>query len=240
MIDLTYEALDYRRDRTFVRAGYRVRGSTERGFEVVRDGAPLLSLGPGFRPLRVMRCGVCSTDLARHLLPFDLPQVIGHEVVAVDEGGRRFVVEINASHLARGVPHDCAICRAGLATHCPDRVTLGIDRLPGGFGPWILAPVGACVPVPDDIGDEDAVLVEPLAAALQAVTTIAPRPGERIAVLGPRRLGMLVVASLASLRGGFTIAAIVRDPDLAPLARSCGADEVHVVGDDDAALERQF
>lgn len=241
MTSIDFEAYDYRADQTFAAAAYRLQGDPAGGWTVTRDGVEVLTLGPGFRALRTSACGVCSTDLARHLLPFPLPQVIGHEVVAVDERGRRFVVEINASHRARGVASGCPFCAAGLETHCPERVTLGIDALPGGFGPWILAPVDACVPIPDGVDDEDAVLVEPLAAALHAVTTARPRPGDRVAVLGPRRLGMLVIASLAATRDGYTVEAVVRDPGLEALARRLGADEVHVlVGEDDAGLEESF
>ncbi|MFY9343938.1 MAG: alcohol dehydrogenase catalytic domain-containing protein [Planctomycetota bacterium] len=238
MASVTFRAFDYRADTTFVAAQYRFAGDEPRGWRIERDGRQLLELGPGFRLLRVRQCGVCSTDLARHHLPFPLPQVIGHEVIAVDERGARFAVEINASHTARGVAHDCAFCRAGLGTHCPDRVTLGIDALPGGFGPWILAPVAACVAIPPQVQDSTAVLVEPFAAALHAVETIAPRPGDRVAVLGPRRLGMLVVAALAGWRramrakgGDFVVGAVVRDPALAKLAATFGASEVSVLHD---------
>jgi threonine dehydrogenase-like Zn-dependent dehydrogenase len=236
MPTIAFDAMDYRADQTFARAHYRYLGEEATGWRVERDGATVLELGPGFRLLRVRQCGVCSTDLARHHLPFPLPQVIGHEVLATDEQGRRFVVEINASHTARGVAHECAFCRGGLPTHCPARVTLGIHDLPGGFGPWILAPVAACIEVPANVPDSAAVLVEPFAAALHAVQTIAPRAGDRIAVLGPRRLGLLVVAALAGVRarqrrtgGDFTIAAVARDPALLALAREFGATETHAL-----------
>ncbi len=236
-----FEAYEYCADRTFAAARYRMEGDERTGWRVARDGVDVLTLGPGYRALRTAACGVCSTDLARHFLPFPLPQVIGHEVVAVGDGGQRYVVEINASHAARGVADDCPFCAAGLATHCPARVTLGIDALPGGFGEWILAPVDACVPIPDAVDDADAVLVEPLAAALHAVTTTRPRAGDRVAVLGPRRLGMLVVAALAATRDGYTVEAIVRDPGLAGLARRLGADDVHVLqGADEGDLEGAF
>lgn len=237
MTAIEFDAFDYRADRTFAKARYVFRGDTAIGWRIERDGATVLELGPGYRPLRVLQCGVCSTDLSRHMLPCPLPQVIGHEVVAADATGRSYVVEINASHAALGVECDCAFCRAGLATHCPDRRTLGIHDLPGGFGPWILAPVGACLAVPPGVPDDVAVLVEPFAAALNAVTTVAPRAGESVAVLGARRLGMLVVAALAAVRdrapagARFAVAAVVRDPQLAALARDFGADAVHVLAD---------
>ena len=235
MTAIEFDTFDYRADQTFTKARYRFEGDPARGWLVLRDGAEVLRLGPGFRVLRVRQCGICSTDLARHHLPFPLPQVIGHEVVAYDDDGRRYVVEINASHAARAVAHDCELCRNGLASHCPERLTLGIHGLPGGFGPWILAPVDACIEVPSSIPDDVAVLVEPLAAAMHAVTMVAPRAGENIAVLGPRRLGMLVLASLVAERhrrgtNPFTITAVVRNPSLAALATEIGADDVRVVG----------
>ena len=247
MPSIAFEALDYRADQTFTSAKYRYDGDEATGWRVSRDGIEVLRLGPGFRLLRVRQCGVCSTDLARHFLPFPLPQVIGHEVIAVDEHGARHVVEINASHAARGVASECAFCRAGLPTHCPSRVTLGIHDLPGGFGPWILAPRNACIRVPDNVPDSAAVLVEPFAAALHGVRTIAPADGERIAVLGPRRLGMLAVAALAGVRaermqhgGGFEVAALVRDPALLPLAREFGATEARLTTGSDAPAPQSF
>lgn len=247
MPTIEFEALDYRADQTFAPARYRYDGDEQTGWRIDRDGVLLLELGKGFRLLRVASCGVCSTDLARHFLPFPLPQVIGHEVVARSDNGTRYVVEINASHAARGVADECAFCRAGLPTHCPSRVTLGIHDLPGGFGAYILAPVAACVEVPASVPDSAAVLVEPFAAALHGVQTVAPKAGERIAVLGPRRLGMLVVAALAGVRArmveagrDFAIAALVRDPALLPLARTFGATEAVQVGGDARLPDASF
>ena len=69
-----------------------------------------------------------------------------------------------------------------------ERLVLGIHDLPGGFGPWMLVPVHGALPIPDALPSATAVLVEPFAAALRAVERIAPRKGDRIGVLGPRRL----------------------------------------------------
>jgi threonine dehydrogenase-like Zn-dependent dehydrogenase len=224
---LEFRAPEYCADGSFDEASYRFVGSTERGWTVYRNGEEHLRLGPGYRALRTRGCGVCSTDLDRHLLPFPLPQVTGHELVAEDAEGRRYVVEINASHHARSVRDDCAFCASGLPTHCPERLVLGIHDLPGGFGPWILAPVDAALPLPPEIPFQTALLIEPFAACLNAVTTIAPRAGERIAVLGPRRLGLLAVAALAGHRKrsglDFAILAISRHQSLLELARRFGA-----------------
>ena len=116
MTRLEFDALDYRADQRFVPARYRFEGSATDGWRIHRDEVLVLELGPGYRLLRTRSCGVCSTDLARHFLPFPLPQVIGHEVIATDETLQRFVVEINASHAARGVSRanflSCCVARS--------------------------------------------------------------------------------------------------------------------------------
>ena len=140
---VSFEAPEYRADGTVAPARYRFAGSTADGWEIARDGAVALRLGPGYRRLRTSHCGVCATDLARRHLPFPLPQVIGHEVVAVDDDGRAVVVEINASHVARGVA-GCATCAAGLPTHCPERLTLASIACPAASDPGCSPPPARC------------------------------------------------------------------------------------------------
>ncbi len=233
---VNFKAPEYRRDTSWVWSDYEIEGSREVGWQICRDGESYLKLGPGYRLLKTNCCGICSTDLDRHYLPFPLPQVIGHEMVVSTESGERCVIEINASHAARGIESDCAFCRQGLSRHCPDRLVLGIHDLPGGFGPYVLVPEKSVLPIPDGLSTETAVLIEPFAAALNAATSITPRAGETVAVLGPRRLGLLVVAALAGLRreqaSDFEILALSRHESLLSLAQELGADRgIQVVED---------
>ncbi len=228
---VAWTAAEYQADGTIRPAHYSFECTSGGAWEVRREGRPHLQLGPGYRLLAVSHCGICSTDIVRHRLPFPLPQVTGHEVVARDESGTTVVVEINASHAARGLARTdwCALCRAGMATHCPARLVLGIHDLPGGFSPWILAPVAAALAVPAAIDPATATFVEPFAAALAAVRSLALGPDERVLVLGPGRLGSLVVAALAAWRqrvgGRFEILAAGRRPEALVRARALGADE---------------
>jgi threonine dehydrogenase-like Zn-dependent dehydrogenase len=232
---IAFSAPEYQADGSIRVVPYAFAGSTDDGWEIRREGAPHLRLGPGYRLLRVSHCGVCATDLARRHLPFPLPQVTGHEVVALDEDGRPVAVEINASHAGRGLAPEawCAHCRADLATHCPERLVLGIHALPGGFSPWLLAPVGNVIALPARISPATATLVEPFAAALHAVGALAPGDGARVAVLGPGRLGSLVVAALAAWRRRtgrrFEILAVGRHGG--ERARRLGADAFLDAGD---------
>ena len=226
-MSVKFFAEDYTSEDSFEKAEYEFTGSTSAGWEIRRNGQPWLDLAPGYRLLETVKCGICSTDLARRFLPFPLPQVIGHEVVAMDpETGEKFVIEINDTPQARNEELD-VFSKSGLHTHSPGRMVLGIDRLPGGFGKYILAPVEAAVPY-GDLGDDVAVLVEPFAASLQAVHSSPPEDGWKVAVLGPRRLGSLVIAALAAYRKSsgrnFEIAGLARHSHLLELSVNMGAD----------------
>lgn len=225
-----FTAWDYGADAQLRPVPYVYVGDCAQGWEITRAGAPYLTLGAGYVAVASRFCGICATDLQREHLPFALPQVTGHELVG-EFAGRAVAVEINASHWHRGVDcSGCWWCQHGFANHCPQRLTLGIDRLPGGFAPWVLAPRRALHELPATLSPELAILVEPLAAALRATQLSPPQAGRRVAVLGCGRLGLLLIAALAwqrRTRGlDFSICALLHRPGGDVLPRLLGADQV--------------
>ena len=225
---IKFNAFDYTAEDTFVNSEYEYSGDKNSGWEIKRNGTDYLRLGSGYELLKTKLCGVCSTDIARRFLPFPLPQITGHELVAETlDGKQHFVVEINDTPAARGDLLQDQFCMSGIPTHSPTRLVLGIDRLPGGFGPYILAPQNAMVPY-DKISDLTAVMIEPFAAGLQAVIASPPKEGDSVAVLGPRRLGSLLIAALKAYKENykidFTITALARHEELLVLAKKLGAD----------------
>jgi threonine dehydrogenase-like Zn-dependent dehydrogenase len=230
MSTVNFAAFEYTKDASLHQASYRYEGDAETGWCILRKGKEHLALPAGYRLLKSIRCGVCATDLARHHLPYPLPQITGHEVIAEDESGKKVAAEINASHYATGSPlvEACPFCRQGLSTHCPGRLTLGIDRLPGGFAPWILVPEHNIVEVPPTVDPDVSVLIEPFAAALHASERIDLAGSRRVAVLGAGRLGLLIVAALRGRRdssgGSFSIEAIDQHTERLRVATSLGAD----------------
>lgn len=243
-MEVSFKALEYTAEDTFIQGEYRFSGNTDSGWTITRNGRLYLTLGTGYRLLRTIYCGICSTDLARRHLPFPLPQIIGHEAVARDEEGRHYIVEINDTCVSRGDSSPEIFCKNGLPTHCPGRMVLGIDRLPGGFGPWILVPEYAAIPI-DDLPLRSAVLIEPFAAALHAVKAYTPGNGESIAVVGAGRLGLLIVAALVAQRknSGQHFSITVLDIKSGKLERAfvLGADDVMVVDSDTPkTLHRHF
>lgn len=223
-----FSALEYQEDDSFQKVDYEFSGNEENGWMICRNGDLHTTLGKGYKLLKTIACGVCSTDLDRRFLPFPLPQITGHEVLAEDEDNKRYVVEINDTHKARGDKEEDVFCKLGFSTHSPTRMVLGIDRLPGGFGKYILAPKKAIVEI-GQVPEKVAVLTEPFAAALQALVASPPKSEDTVAVLGPRRLGSLLVAALYLFRKqqnlSFKIVAIARREEPLQLARELGADE---------------
>ncbi len=148
--------------------------------------------------VRVTRSGICNTDLeiARGYAGFE--GTLGHEFVGVVERaddaphliGKRIVGEINAGC------DQCELCRSGDPRHCPTRTVLGIVGRDGSHAEFLQLPSRNLIEVPDNVSDEQAVFVEPLAAAFGITEQIQIRPDDRVAVIGDGKLGLLCAMSL--------------------------------------------
>jgi threonine dehydrogenase-like Zn-dependent dehydrogenase len=171
------------------------------------------ALEPSQALVRVHAAGVCGTDLAIHDGGYEvpLPLVLGHEwvgtVAAVgDEAdrdwvGRRVVGEINQHCLAMRWEPPCEACGAGLPTHCLKRMVTGIAGQDGAFAGCTIIATANLREVPDAMADEAAILIEPLAAALQTFALTPLEAGGNVVVLGCGRLGVLI-AAVAQEKGG--------------------------------------
>jgi threonine dehydrogenase-like Zn-dependent dehydrogenase len=147
--------------------------------------------------VRVIRAGVCETDLQLINGYMGFRGVLGHEFVGVAESGpmkgRRVVGEINCACWT------CETCRQGLPTHCPNRTVLGILNHDGAFADLIAVPQRNLHVVPEALSDDVAVFTEPVAAAFQIPVQLTVRRQDRIAILGDGRLGNLCAQVLARL-----------------------------------------
>lgn len=150
--------------------------------------------------VRVTLSGICNTDLelARGYMGFR--GTLGHELVGVVEqgggaipNGTRVVCEINAGC------GTCALCLTGDSRHCPTRTVMGIVGRDGAHADYVRIPARNLIAVPDQISDRQAVFVEPLAAAL-GILERCPISGERVAIIGDGKLGLLIAMALAEHR----------------------------------------
>src|SRR5438876_7866299 len=158
---------------------------------------PMPTLVEGEALLNVLPAAIRTTDLEviRGYLAFQ--GVLGHEFVgiveAVHEGpgaspptyliGKRVVGEINAAcHRT-----DCVYCQQNMFTHCPNRTTLGILNRDGAFAEYLTLPVANLHLVPDNVSDEEAVFVEPLAANFEILEQVHIKPTDRVVVRSEER-----------------------------------------------------
>jgi len=172
--------------------------------------------------VRVLRAGVCNTDLelVRGYYPFT--GVPGHEFVGRVESapgheewvGKRVVGEINA------VCGTCPTCRAGRPPHCERRTVLGIRGRDGAFAEHLTLPVANLHEVPAGVADEAAVFTEPLAAALEVREQVAVAAGDRVVVVGSGKLGNLVAQILAL--AGADLLVVGRNPETLGLLAARG------------------
>ena len=142
--------------------------------------------------VRVRLAGICATDLEIVRGYMGFVGVPGHEWVGVVEQcdapawvGQRVVGEINVGC------GSCNACHAGNGRHCARRTVQGIVGRDGAFAEHLALPLANLHRVPDDIPDEAAVFVEPLAAACAILEQVHIRPTDRVAILGAGRLGQL-------------------------------------------------
>jgi threonine dehydrogenase-like Zn-dependent dehydrogenase len=174
--------------RAIVLAGHEVSLQKERA---------LPSPGHGEVMVRVLRAGVCETDLQLIRGYMGFSGVLGHEFVGVAEdgpyAGQRVVAEINCNC------RECSTCLAGRPTHCPNRTTIGIVNHDGAFADCIAVPQHNLHLVPDSMETDVAVFTEPVAAAFQIPAQIALDRSDRIVVLGDGRLGNLCAQVLAGI-----------------------------------------
>src|SRR5438876_1386406 len=160
--------------------------------------------------IRVLLIGICNTDLeiVRGYMGFQ--GVLGHEVVGVVEAiygdaaqeqygyliGQRVVGEINAACRRP----DCFYCQRGIFTHCPNRTTLGIVNRDGAFAEYLTLPVENLHLVPENVSDEEAVFVEPLAANFEILEQVHLKPTDSVVILGDGKMGQLA-AQVLTLSG---------------------------------------
>jgi threonine dehydrogenase-like Zn-dependent dehydrogenase len=144
----------------------------------------------------VQLAGVCATDLEITRGYMNFSGVLGHEFVGtVIKGPRRWrdkrvVAEINC------VCGKCPMCQRGLANHCIRRTVVGIDGRDGVFAERLALPERNLHEVPDALSDQQAVFVEPLAAAYQVIMQCPIEKRMQVAVVGSGRLGLLVAQVL--------------------------------------------
>lgn len=207
---------------------------------------------PDWVRVRPLLSGICGSDLGTlssenspYFSPITSPPfVMGHEVVGevVEDNsglraGERVVLEPALGCEARGIDPPCPSCSLGRYALCVN-TDGGGDVGPGlqtGFcgdtgGGWsggtLVAHPSQLHRVPDDVSDEVAVAVEPLACAVHAALGGKPGPEETALVIGAGSVGLLTVAALSKLTDVGRLIVVAKHERQKEEALRLGASEV--------------
>jgi threonine dehydrogenase-like Zn-dependent dehydrogenase len=176
--------------------------TTTRAFLLARDltmsvgSRELSETGPDEALIRVELAGLCGSDL--HVMRtgdwvVEWPATLGHEIFGrvkqapSDSALERGAPVVADSRIACG---HCAACRGGRSDFCTQLAFVGEAR-PGGFADYCVLPLTLLHRVPDTLEGAQAVLAEPLAVTLHALSHLRSEP-QRVAVIGHGPIGALI------------------------------------------------
>lgn len=164
--------------------------------EVVLKDLPRPATLLGEVEISVSCAGICGSDISgflghsRRRVP---PMVLGHELVGRRADGQRVVANPLIS-CGR-----CAACLGGSQNLCGSWRLLGMDRTSGCYAEFVSIPESQVYAVPDDLPDERAVLVEPLANVVHLFRLAASSLFLRLAIIGGGTMGSLALLTAKRL-----------------------------------------
>ena len=171
---------------------------------------------------RVRAAAICGTD--PHIIqghypgfwPKDWPLVPGHEwcgdVVELGEGAEALGWEVGTR--VAGTSHaPCGFCRRCIEGRYNICENFGVEGLhdqyghnaPGAYAEYVVHSVRSVFPVPDELSDEEAAMLDPAGVALHTVMRGGHRPGDTVVVVGPGVMGLLVAECARALGAGRVI-----------------------------------
>ena len=154
--------------------------------------------------IRVKLAGICNTDYEITKGYMGYVGVLGHEFVGIVEDVNSEKPEDNAWIGKRVVAEiswgcddpNCEWCAKKNYRHCPNRHTIGIWKKDGCMAEYLTVPTNILFEVPENVTDEQAVFVEPLAAACEILEQLHIEPTSKVLVLGDGKLGLTTALTL--------------------------------------------
>jgi L-iditol 2-dehydrogenase len=196
--------------------------------------------------IKVKAVGVCGSDLHTYLdgrigdTQITSPMVLGHEfageVIAL--GAHALDGEGEPLHIGQRVAVDpatpcwrCEMCEAGHPNLCRRLHFCGLFPDDGALREQMIVEARSCFPVPDNISDASAALLEPLGVALHAIDLGKLKLARSVAIIGAGPIGQLITR-LARLSGADPIYSFDCFSWRAQRAKVWGATEAWTVTDD--------
>jgi 2-desacetyl-2-hydroxyethyl bacteriochlorophyllide A dehydrogenase len=183
--------------------------------------------------VRLLAGGICGSDAhLSHGLhhSIGLPYRPGHEVVGLVERAGADVELMSGTRVVVDpmVPcRRCKYCSDGRSNLCTETSFFGCGTPSGGLADFFTISASQAVPVPSDLSDMEAVLIEPLSTPVHAVLLAGgDLTGKSVVILGAGTIGLLTL--IAARRAGAAYVAVSNTtPAKLGVARSLGADSTH-------------
>lgn len=188
---------------------------------------PVPAIGDGEVLIKVFASGICGTDI--HIFRGEYlggyPVIPGHEFAGVVEQVGRGVARFAPGDRVAVEPNiacdNCANCLQNRQNFCLNWQAVGVSR-PGGMAQYVLAPEKAVFAI-GDLPFEQGAFMEPLSCVLHGVERLAPRMGDRVAILGAGPIGCLLLQAVR-LSGASEVTMVDRNAARLDVARALGAD----------------
>ncbi len=200
--------------------------------------------GPGEVVLAIRASGMCGSDLHAYRAPRGgdsaaalglggggAAVIAGHEPCGVVAARGPGVPERLAPTGARVMNHHyrgcgaCRHCRLGWSQLCPHGIVVYGVTGHGGHAPYMLAPAGSLVPLPDELSfEEGAAIACGTGTAYQALLRLDVSGRDTLAVFGQGPVGLS--ATLLATAMGARVVAVDPVPERRGLARELGAEAV--------------
>jgi threonine 3-dehydrogenase len=192
--------------------------------------APKPQVGHNDVLIRIRKTAICGTDM--HIYNWDewaqktipVPMHVGHEYVGVVEAMGEEVRGLRIGQRVSGEGHivcgHCRNCRAGRRHLCRNSVGVGVNR-PGAFADYLVIPAVNAFPIPDDIPDEIAAILDPFGNAAHTALSF-DLVGEDVLITGAGPIGIMAAAICRHV-GARHVVITDRNPYRLELAKKMGA-----------------
>jgi threonine 3-dehydrogenase len=180
----------------------RTLAKTKREPGIWMTEAPKPEVGHNDVRIRVRKTAICGTDM--HIYKWDdwsqrtipVPMTVGHEYVGTVEAMGEEVRGLAIGQRVSGEGHivcgHCRNCRAGRRHLCRNTVGVGVNR-PGAFADYLVIPAENAFPIPDDIPDEIASILDPFGNAAHTALSF-DLVGEDVLITGAGPIGIMAAA----------------------------------------------
>lgn len=159
--------------------------------------------------IKLIYGGICGSDIGVYkgkIAHASYPLIPGHELLGtIIEVGEKVDISIGTRVVVQPNSYcgECEQCQKGKTNLCVYKKSLGVNT-DGGFAEEFTVPAKYILPVPDELSDERAVLIEPFAVVTHAFKRANITKGVSVAVIGCGTEGQLAIALAAHLEAEIT------------------------------------